>query len=172
MLINNQIEPAAPDVEDLDKLGKEIVSRIERGDKAKSKSDEHYQAAGLQLIEAKERVPNFEAFLKEHCPNLSRSRAYELIDIAQGKGEEVRAKTRKRTQRHRAKAAQAKSELQQAEPVSATQRTTSKRSGPEWALREFKAATDTYVPIMDAPTKQLALDYVTNKIEVEAPALH
>src|SRR5215472_3248827 len=77
----------------IEMLGKEILARIEAGEKAKSKSDEHFKSAGLQLIEAKRRVSDFSAFLREHCNGLSRSRAYELIAIGEGKIDEVRTKT-------------------------------------------------------------------------------
>jgi hypothetical protein len=142
----------------IEMLGKEILARIEAGEKAKSKSDEHFKSAGLQLIEAKGRVSDFSAFLREHCNGLSRSRAYELIAIGEGKIDEVRTKTRQRTQRHRAETAKAKTVT-----VSATQRTPKQTSKSEWALREFKAAADSYMPSMDAKAKQQALAYVTER---------
>src|SRR5690606_21347407 len=60
---------------------------ISAGDKAFGKAEEHYKAAGIHLIEARDRVKRegmtFSAFIVGHC-NLGRSRAYELIAIADG----------------------------------------------------------------------------------------
>src|SRR4051794_37091205 len=72
----------------LESLGRDIVARIKAGEAAAARSEAMYVSAGLQLIEAKRRVPNFTAFLRKHCKGLSRSRAYELIDIAEGKADE------------------------------------------------------------------------------------
>ena len=153
-------------VDDLQTLGKNIVAQIEAGDKAKARAQDHYKAAGLQLIKAKQRVGrNFRAFLKEHCNRLGKSRAYELIKIAEGETttKEVRAKTNERTKRHRAKkATEAKATEAKAASakVSATQRTPSKK-----ALAEFMFAVDTWLPKMDADTRKKALAYVQAKVQ-------
>jgi hypothetical protein len=89
----------------LETLGRDIVARIEAGDKSTDRADQLYKSAGLQLIEARSGVPDFSAFLRDHCNGLSRSRAYELIAIADGKAEEVRSKNRSRDRRRRKKAA-------------------------------------------------------------------
>ena len=57
-------------------------------------------AAGRQLIVAKSRCFNFTNFLRDHCTGLSRSYAYDLIAIANGKIDKVRANSKARTQRH------------------------------------------------------------------------
>jgi hypothetical protein len=167
-------------VDDLQILGKDIVARIEAGDTAKAKADDHYKAAGLQLIEAQKLVgKKFQAFLKDHCNRLRKSRAYELIKIAKGKTttQEVRAKTNERTKRHRAKAAQAKKATEtkatetkavSAKILSATQRTQSEKALPspsEQALEEFKFAVDTWLPKMDAAAKKKALAYIQAQVE-------
>src|SRR5881394_2415454 len=69
----------------LEILGRDIVARIAAGDKSRAKAEEMYKSAGLELIDARARVPDFKAFLRDHCEGLSRSRAYELIKIAGGK---------------------------------------------------------------------------------------
>src|ERR1700721_2246602 len=80
----------------LETLGRDIVARVVTGDKVKDKADQMYMSAGLQLIVARSRVHDFQAFLRDHCGGLSRSRAYELIAIAEGNAEEVRSKNRTR----------------------------------------------------------------------------
>jgi hypothetical protein len=86
-------------------LGHAIVANYKAGLTAGKEAETRLVTAGMQLIEAKSKVANFEDFVKDHCNGLSRSRAYELIDIASGKIEEVRAKTRARKLRHRQKQA-------------------------------------------------------------------
>ncbi len=95
----------------IEQLGKEIVARIEAGDRAKTMADDRYRSAGLLLIEVRQRVPvkSLAAFLKDHCAGLSLTRAKELIAIAEGRTtqEEVRAKATARKQKSRANAAAA-----------------------------------------------------------------
>jgi hypothetical protein len=73
----------------LETLGGQIKAHIAKGDQAIGKAEEHYKAAGIHLKEAKERVMHtrgltWPAFLVKHC-SLHRSRADELIAIAEGK---------------------------------------------------------------------------------------
>lgn len=73
----------------LDVLGAEIKARIAAGDKAMDKAEQHYIAAGIQLLEAKARVKQtpgltWPAFLNAHC-DIRRRRADELIMIADGR---------------------------------------------------------------------------------------
>ena len=91
----------------IEALGKEIVGRIEAGDRAQDEADGIYKEAGQRFIEARSRVENFRAFLTKHCNGLKHSRAYELIAIAEGSKTlaEVRAKTNERVKLHRAAAA-------------------------------------------------------------------
>ena len=59
----------------LDVLGKEIVACANSGDKNLAKAEQLYKAAGLKLIEARDRTDNFKSFLKVECRGLSRARA-------------------------------------------------------------------------------------------------
>lgn len=152
LIVNEDVAVAVPIVPavGLEQLGQDIVARVKKGDKAKDKADQLYLSAGLQLIEAKHRAPNFEAFVRDHCGGLSRSRAYELIKIAEGGAEEVRSKNRERDRRRRAKAARVR------EP-----RTPVTSSMSERALAEFKYAVDICFAEMDDETKRAAVEYVT-----------
>ena len=145
-------------------LGWEIAARVEAGDKARGRADQMYVSAGILLIEARSRVPDFSAFLHDHCNGLSRSRAYELIKIAEGKPEEVRSKNRARDRRRREKAARVRG--------SRTRGLSGKQPQPpksqaQKALAEFKIAVDIWFAKMDDGAKREAVDYVTTKARVE-----
>lgn len=90
----------------LDTLAGTIKAHIAAGDKAFGKAEEHYKSAGLHLIEARDRVKRegmtFSAFIVSQC-GLGRSRAYELIAIADGTKtlEEVRSGANDRKVKHR-----------------------------------------------------------------------
>jgi hypothetical protein len=105
-------------IDDLATLGKDIVARVSAADRsleaahryseqagtARQKANNLLLSAGKMLLDARSRVLDFTAFLAEHCAGLGRSRAYELISIAEGKStpEATRAKTNERKRRHRA----------------------------------------------------------------------
>jgi hypothetical protein len=93
----------------VDTLGGLIKARCAAGDKAIEKAEDHYKAAGLHLLEAKEmisrtRFMTWTYFLSKYC-SIGRSRADELIAIADGLTTlaELRAKGRERAARHAAK---------------------------------------------------------------------
>jgi hypothetical protein len=163
----HQEQPAGDD--GLVKLGKEILARVEKGEKAQNKSDEMFISAGKYLIEAKGRVTNFPKFLADCCVGLHKTRAYELIKIAKGKitPKEVRAKTNERKKRHRAKSAtvvRSGTDTKSAPAVKAIP----KHTASENALAQFRVAVDTWISKMDAATKQKALAYVTEKCGLKA----
>jgi hypothetical protein len=144
-------------------LGREIVARIEAGDKARGRADDMYKSAGLQLIEARARVPDFSVFLCDHRNGLSRSRAYELIAIAEGKADEVRLKNRTRDRRRREKAARVR------EPRThgvSTKKPQPPKSQAQWALAEFRVGVDTDFAKMDDEAKRAAFAYVKSKVSV------
>jgi hypothetical protein len=76
-----------------------VKASLAAGDKAFDKAEQHFKAAGLYLIEARERLPieqpgkRFTAYIVGEC-RMQTSRAYELIAIAEGRLtlEEIRAK--------------------------------------------------------------------------------
>jgi hypothetical protein len=97
----------------LAELAKEIKACIAAGEEAhaqakeaKAKKTAKFIKAGSLLIEARDRTPNFKAFLKEHWPGRSHSWAYKLIRMAGGEVEveKVRADAAERKRRQRAKA--------------------------------------------------------------------
>ncbi len=99
-------------------LGSTIKAHLMSADRHIAKSDEHYKAAGLHLIEAKDRIKageyagKFGRFLMLECNGIGDSRAYELIAIAKGTTtlDEVRERAREGMQRSRARAAAAAAE--------------------------------------------------------------
>ena len=90
----------------LSTLAGTIKAHIAAGDKNIAKAEEHYKAAGIHLKEARDRAKaegtTFSAFIAKEC-SLGRSRAYELIAIADGTKTlaETRADNRKRDGKRR-----------------------------------------------------------------------
>ena len=81
---------------------------VKKGDKAKDKADQYYTAAGLHLKSLREDSPSkaaWENLIKSKC-GLGTSRAYELIQIADGRKTvaDVRLDTAERVREHRSRA--------------------------------------------------------------------
>jgi hypothetical protein len=146
--------------------GQDIVARIEAGDKSADRASKMYISAGLQLIEAKRLVPNFKNFLRDHCNDLSRSRAYELIKIANGRSEEVRSNNRTRDRRRREKAAGVRGSRT---PSSSVKNPQPPKSQAQRALAEFKAAVDIWFSKMDDNAKREAVEYAIASGGVTVP---
>jgi hypothetical protein len=86
-------------------LCKTIETLISKGDHAAKKADQFYTAAGQHLAELKERCPDeWLQYAKEKI-GISRSRAYELMQIGDGKRTlvQVRESTRQRVENHRSR---------------------------------------------------------------------
>ncbi|RRD24720.1 hypothetical protein ECB98_13430 [Brucellaceae bacterium VT-16-1752] len=90
----------------IETLGREIKARVEAGDKALDKAEQHYKAAGIQLLEAQKRLKEtremrWSAFLFSHV-RMGESRAYELMALGDGRTtlEDIRAKGAERARRH------------------------------------------------------------------------
>jgi hypothetical protein len=86
-------------------LTRRINALVEKGDRAAEKAEQFYKAAGIHIKEIKQRESeHWEAIVRDKC-GLGRSRAYELMAIADGKTtlEKVRADTNERKKVHRAK---------------------------------------------------------------------
>jgi hypothetical protein len=92
--------------EQLQKYAPLINTHLEKARKYKEKSAQNTIAAGQYLAEAQKLCDRggFKAFREKLCPNLAKSRAYELLKIATRKKspEEIRATTRERVAKHRA----------------------------------------------------------------------
>jgi hypothetical protein len=147
------------DIDDLDlteeQLGKAIMTNYAAGQTAGKQAMERLMAAGRQLILAKSRGLNFTNFLRDHCNGLSRSYAYDLMAIANGKIDKVRANSKARTQRHRLRQriATAKASVGSGtDTKSATRRLS--------VLEEFEEAVDVLFLMMDPETRQRAKSYV------------
>ena len=100
-----QIENGCP--ERLEALGNRIRAHLEKAGQAERRADNHHTSAGILLAQVKEACTEggFAAFRERFCPNLGRSRTYELLQIAGGtkSAEEIRAENAERNRRHRAK---------------------------------------------------------------------
>jgi hypothetical protein len=89
-------------------LGSQIKAHIRAGDRAKEKAEQQYKAAGLYLIEARERVKadgkHWVGWLRENV-TIAPSRAYEIIAIADGSKtlEQLREDRRQQVRRSRAR---------------------------------------------------------------------
>jgi hypothetical protein len=168
----------------LEQLGAEIVARIEAAKKARDKADDHELAAGLRLIEAREKTgATFPDFLRTFCPSLKKSRAYQLISIAGGKTtvKAERTKTAERVRKHRAaKAAAPKAAPAEAAPTDSPLRNGQtdaktaqvKKDSPEWLLGQVSYFVNTWFPKMDAVTlakaKAMAAEWAPARVQEAA----
>ena len=104
-----QVEQNCPAA--LQDLGKRIAAHVEKARKCEEKCDQHYRSIGQLLAEVRQVCDDggFETFRARYCPHLGQSRAYELLAIATDKKsiEDIRASTRARVAKHRAKKAAA-----------------------------------------------------------------
>jgi len=111
-----QIEPkiTAADVERecpevLQGFAGHVTAHLEKARKYADKVEQHHIAAGKYLAQAQAACDDggFAAFRERFFPKLGQSRVYELLSIATNRKsvEEVRASTRERVARHRAKSA-------------------------------------------------------------------
>lgn len=86
-------------------LCNQIKAFIEKGNLAVKKSEDLYLSAGCSLLELKKRVPDQWLKHAKDDIGISKTRAYELVAIAEGRTttEETRERTNTRTKRSRAK---------------------------------------------------------------------
>ena len=86
-------------------LARRVKVLTEKGDRAAEKAEQFYKAAGIHIRQIKEQsLDDWETVVRGQC-NIGRSRAYELMAIADGKTtlEKVRASTNERQKIHKAK---------------------------------------------------------------------
>jgi hypothetical protein len=99
-----QIEERCPDR--LQEIGKQIRERFMKAKNGYQKADDHIDTIRVLLNEAESLCDEsgFKKFQEILCPELAKSRAYELLAIARNKRsiEETRARTRERVAKHRA----------------------------------------------------------------------
>jgi hypothetical protein len=116
-----QVEQDCPT--QLQDLAKNIATHLDKARKAEEKAQQHYIAAAKYLAEAQAACDEsgFKAFQEKFCPDIGRSRAYELLAVVRGKKTlgEVKDSTRERQRRHRAKKAEQKS-VTVTDPAAAT----------------------------------------------------
>jgi hypothetical protein len=96
-------------------LTRRIKALVEKGDRAAEKAEQFYKSAGIHIKEIKQRQSeHWETIVREKC-GLGRSRAYELMAIADGRTslEKVRDRSNRSSKISHAK----KSAVQRTEPV-------------------------------------------------------
>jgi hypothetical protein len=91
----------------LEQIGREITARLGKLDQLGVKAVDQVDSIGQLLAEAEKLCATpkaFDAFKRQHCPDLGRSRTYELLGVKGGRKslEEIRALTRARVAKHRA----------------------------------------------------------------------
>ena len=90
----------------LQQIGREITERLKKADKQTELADNNVIAVDQLLAEARELcdADGFDAFRKQYCPALGRSRAYAVLAITAGKKtvEQDRAESRVRQAKKRA----------------------------------------------------------------------
>ena len=121
-------------------LVRHVKALIEKGDKAAEKAEQFYKSAGIHIKEIKQQSEDWETIVREQC-NIGRSRAYELMAIADGRTtlEKVRASTNERQKVHRAKPEQ-ESVTSRTEPEPVAPRVTgSQEAGVEQRRAEYAA---------------------------------
>lgn len=171
----------------LDILAATIRARIEAGDKSAEKAADHYRAAGLQLMEAKKRMAEtggkFADFVYE-C-GIGRSRAYELIGIANGTKTVagIRATVAERVARHADKNKRARQSVSNGQRDSGDYATfasimrsaadTCRRAEPEWRSMlvsefSFEEGLSSFFPVDDkGEIKRLKKQLAAAKEKIE-----
>jgi hypothetical protein len=90
----------------LQNLKSRIAAHLDKAGKYAEKAEQHRTSAGQLFAQVQELCDEggFDTFRRKFFPELSRSRAYELLAIGTGKKsvEDIRAGTRERVARHRA----------------------------------------------------------------------
>jgi hypothetical protein len=149
-------------------LVRHIRAHVAKGDKARSKSDEHYIAAGLYLKTLKENYAtdwaSWETLLKARV-GLSATRAGELMRIADGREspQKIRAATVRRMRKLRASRISTSRDVE-SEERGASPDLDEKSEGAPAAAPEHRPE-----PI-NHPTPDLLIDSITNTEVVAAAA--
>jgi len=151
----------------VEQLGQAIVTHNEAGLAAGKEAKNRLVAAGLLLIEAKSRVMNFEDFLRDHCNGLSHSWAYDLIAIASGKMDEVRAKAKARKLKYRQKQAAKDARVRSGTDT----RFTSIQLSQEVLLTQFENEFEAWLEKLDDETLKHAVSYVLRRSSDRYPTL-
>ena len=109
---------------------------------SRAAAEQKFTEAGKLLLDTQERAPDFKRFLKDF--GISRSRAYELMRIAGGQLEEVRAEAAERKRRQRAQTATAIRDTADVTDTAPRNGVQAKPpvSGPT-SVRDITAVTDT-----------------------------
>jgi hypothetical protein len=159
-----QVEQDCPT--QLQDLAKNIATHLDKARKSEEKAQQHYTAAAKYLAEAQAACDEsgFKAFQEKFCPDIGRSRAYELLAVVRGKKTlgEIKDGTRERQRRHRAKKAEQKS-VTVTDPAAATSvkaPTWEEPTKPRWSvapsdkgLRDFTDLVARLLQIAKKPSR-------------------
>jgi hypothetical protein len=155
-------------------LVRRIKALVEKADRAADKAEQFYKSAGIHIKEIKEQSEDWETIVREQC-GLGRSRAYELMAIADGKVtlEKVRADANERKKVHRTKSDGA-SVPERTEPGPINQRVT---GSAEVSIEQRRAENARLAdPIEEdgapGPTEEPDDPGVADAAEIEDSALH
>jgi hypothetical protein len=124
-------------------LTRRVKALIEKGDRAADKAEQFYKAAGIHIKEIKDKRPeDWESIIREVC-DVGRSRAYELMAIADGKTtlEKVRDRSNRSSKISHAK-------------KSAVQRTKPEPAPETDEERDRKTCVELYQKVLDAERKR------------------
>ena len=88
-----QVEQDCPT--QLQDLAKNIATHLDKARKSEEQAEQHYTAAAKYLAEAQAACDEngFKAFQEKFCPDIGRSRAYELLAVVRGKRPSERLRT-------------------------------------------------------------------------------
>jgi hypothetical protein len=101
------VEPVTATSTKLERIGREIRARVERLDRIGARAVDMVDSIKYLLREAEQLCDGpdgFIAFKQTYCPELGRSRTYELLAVERGRKtvEQIRAAGRERVAKHRA----------------------------------------------------------------------
>jgi hypothetical protein len=150
-----------------EQLGQASIANYEAGLAAGNEATNRLINAGMLLIEAKSRKLNFEDFLRDHCKGLSHSWAYDLIAIARGRMDEVRAKARARKLRYRQMRAAADARVRSGTDTEFP----AIKLSQDALLAQFKKEFESWLKTLDDDTLKRAVSYVVNRSSDRFPAL-
>jgi hypothetical protein len=135
-------------------LARRVKTLIEKGDRAAEKAEQFYKSAGIHIKEIKQKEPAFWEGIVRHECGLGRSRAYELMAIADGKTtlEKVRDRSNRSSKiSHAKKSAVQRTEEERADRAEA-------RCAAQWRAFTAEEQRNAEISIDERKAQNAALD--------------